>query len=463
MTTPRLRRCQGQLRRTFSVILDAILLLSLCCLLYVLLGGHVRWTTSLFRVTMANIGGPLKVFTFTMMMKGVFGLTSGIFAALSRKPRPFIGGISSAVHQGELGIAHFLSVNKINIACSLLTLLGGLACLEGYLRYFPHTLPYALGNHIASGYHTGTSGIYRDNAAMKMPLMRPNYTRLMYFQGYYWHHQTDAMGFRNPVTRSSADVVLLGDSMIYGHGVEETSTVRHYLEDILKKPVVNLGIQGASIHQEYQVLKNFGLKLRPRFVFVFFLANDIRDLVVQLSGEDMQKFLNLAVDDHTSPYFEIPQIRHKGFSLSTYLRELYMVKAFDFLIKDIRIYLLSNAYALEYSGESLPLFQKNPRLLLAMRFHLYALRKIQHLAERHRFHFMNMFIYTGQFDPDEEGLYEHTLAAYCQTMGIPFYSLKDDIQRAITSGEEVFLKGDGHFAPQGARLVARILAQLIEN
>jgi hypothetical protein len=285
----------------------------------------------------------------------------------------------------------------------------------------------------------------------------------MYFQGYSWHHQTDAMGFRNPVTRSSAEVVLLGDSMVYGHGVEETSTIRHHLEDILKEPVVNLGIQGASIHQEYQVLKNFGLKLRPRFVFVFFLANDIRDLVAQLSAEDMHKFLNLAVDDHTSPYFEIPQIRYPAYSLSAYLRELYVVRAFDFLLKDIRRYLLSNAHTLEYSWDSLPLFQENPRLLLAMRVHLYALRKIQNLAEHQHFHFTYMFIYTGQYPPAEEELYENILAGYCQAMGIAFYSLKDEIQRALTRGEEVFLKGDGHFAPQGARLVARVLAQLMEN
>jgi hypothetical protein len=72
MTAPRLRHRQGHLRRTFSVILDAILLIAFCSLLYVLLGGHVRWTTSLFRITMANIGGPLKVFTLTIMMKRVW-------------------------------------------------------------------------------------------------------------------------------------------------------------------------------------------------------------------------------------------------------------------------------------------------------------------------------------------------------------------------------------------------------
>jgi hypothetical protein len=138
--------------------------------------------------------------------------------------------------------------------------------LEGYLRYFPHTLPRALGNYVGSRYHTGPAGIYRYSWQLRTNIMRPNDDRLMYFNGYWWHHKTDSRGFRNPVDRETAAVVLLGDSIIYGHGVEETSTVRHQLETILGQPVVNLGVQGSSIHDEYQVLKTFGLSLRPRYV-----------------------------------------------------------------------------------------------------------------------------------------------------------------------------------------------------
>ena len=99
-------------------------------------------------------------------------------------------------------------------------------------------------------------------------------------------------------------MVLLGDSMIYGHGVEETSTVRHHLEQALGRPVANLGMQAAGIHQEYQVLKRFGVPLAPRYVFLFFLVNDIFDLTVALTDQDMERFLALPVEDHTTPYFD---------------------------------------------------------------------------------------------------------------------------------------------------------------
>jgi hypothetical protein len=454
---------RAPLHRILSMILDAIVLVAFCCLLYVLLGGQVHWKTSLFRVSMANVSGPLKVVASAMVIKEVLRLNMGILASLSRKLLPVIGSFFSAFYRREFVIIQWFIINKLNIACSVISLLLSLTFLECYLRYFPHTLPYALGNYVTYGYDTGLSGIYRYNAEMKMELMRPNYKRRMYFNGRYWHHQTDAMGFRNPTNRSSAYVVLLGDSMIYGHGVEETSTIRHHLENILQKPVANLGIQGSSIHQEYQVLKRFGVGLNPHFVFLFFLVNDIRDLVNQMSDEEMQRFLSFPVDDHVSPYYAIPKITYESYALSAYLRELYVVRAFDFFLKYTRMHLINHAIAFGNSWQSVPFFQENPRFLWAMRFHLRALRKIQNLAEKNHFHFVNVFIYTGVSYPDKEEIYEDILEPYCKVHGIHFYNLKDDISLAMARGEELFLKHDGHFTDQGARLVARALARLIQN
>jgi hypothetical protein len=186
---------------------------------------------------------------------------------------------------------------------------------------------------------------------MKMVNMKPNYKRTMYFNGYSWHHATDARGFRNPTNRSSAHIVLLGDSMVYGHGVEETSTVRHYLEHILNKPVANLGIQGSSIHEEYQVLKTFGVNLDPQYVFLFFLVNDIRDLTVNLSDGEMENFLNTSIDDHISPYFKIHQVVNEPPGLSYYMRDFYVIKVFEFFRQYIYKNLISNVNAFEVSLE----------------------------------------------------------------------------------------------------------------
>lgn len=359
-----------------------------------------------------------------------------------------------------------LRPHRRNIAFSVVVFLGALLPIELYFRYFPQTLPQPLGNYLATGYNDNLTGIYRYNPEMKMHLMRPNYKREMYFNGYWWHHKTDAMGFRNPVTLSSADIVLLGDSIVYGHGVEETATVRHFLERMVRKPVANLGIQQNSIHQEYQVLKHFGIKLQPKYVFVFFLQNDIIDLTMSLRDGEMKKFLAIPISDHQTPYVEAtPLLTNWLHSINQYVRELYVIKAYIFLKKYLRTGQYANAESLIEdvdSWQSLPFFQEQPRFLLAMKFHLHALRKIQDLADTYHFSFVNIFVYTGFFK-NEEDLYEEILQSFCHKHDIAFLSLKNSFQAAREDGQELFLKGDGHFSEQGARLAAKVLFALLHE
>src|SRR2546430_4217354 len=114
-----------------------------------------------------------------------------------------------------------LSRRRAQVALALVALLAALAIVEASLRMFVDALPLALAIDLATGYNARRSGIYRFQSDMDMFLMRPHSEREMFFDGYHWHHRTDWMGFRNPEDRKSADVVLLGDSMVYGHGLEE--------------------------------------------------------------------------------------------------------------------------------------------------------------------------------------------------------------------------------------------------
>jgi hypothetical protein len=254
--------------------------------------------------------------------------------------------------------------------------------LEVYLRHFPETLPQALGNHVASAYHAGPSGIYRYRPDLEMLAMRPHHEREMFFNGYRWRHRTDSMGFRNPGDRRTAHVVLLGDSMVYGHGLEEEATVRHQLEAILRRPVANWGLQGGSIHQAYQLLKHFGPVVRPRFAFAFFLANDVTDLLAYLSERDMTRFLEIPVEDHATPYFRTRRPRSRPFQIDVgrYVGESYLVRALDFLWRSARTRIPAFAAAGE-RWEAAPPFRDDPRLTLARRVHLRTLLKMEHLAD----------------------------------------------------------------------------------
>lgn len=89
---------------------------------------------------------------------------------------------------------------------------------------------------------------------------------------------TDSRGFRNRKEMDRADVVLIGDSYVEGHYVDDGETTAAALEELSGRAVANLGQSGYGTLQELEVLRKFGLPLRPRVVaWFFFEGNDLYD------------------------------------------------------------------------------------------------------------------------------------------------------------------------------------------
>ena len=90
---------------------------------------------------------------------------------------------------------------------------------------------------------------------------------------------TDANGFRNAEDVERADVVVIGDSFIEGLHVQARDLATTKLEEMLGRKVVNLGRTGYGPQQEANVLRRFGLPLRPSTcVWAFYEGNDLQDL-----------------------------------------------------------------------------------------------------------------------------------------------------------------------------------------
>lgn len=442
------------MKRALAVVLDLVVVGAALALAFVLLGGEVRWKTAVFRITLTGVDRPLQVLALALAARLVAGFEGGLVAAVAASGIPVVGGLAARAEAWDRAARAVYLAYRARVGLCLVGLGLALVLLEAYLRYWPETLPPALGSHVATAYHTGPSGIYRYDADMAMNVMRPHYEREMFFNGYRWHHRTDSLGFRNPEDRPSAFVALLGDSMVYGHGLEEPATVRHQLEAILGRPVANWGIQGGSIHHEYQLLKRFAPLVRPRYALVFFLGNDVDDLTGYLDADAMRTFLRIPVDDHLTPYAApAPPPRR-------YLEELYVVRAFEFLWGSIMAAGQARAETADDAWEGRPPFRDNPRLGLAMRVHLRALSKIQDLAAKGGFVFVHVFVYTGYL-PDEP-TYEEILASYGRRHGIRVLSLRPAFARAMATRSDLFLPGDGHYAPAGARLAAEVVARYIE-
>jgi hypothetical protein len=182
-----------------------------------------------------------------------------------------------------------LAVNALLLVGATAAALGGLELL---LRAWPQLLGQAFANGVLSRYTDGPGGIYYKDRVVGMKFMIPNFTTQMYANGYAWTHRTDALGFRNRRLAIPADIVLLGDSYIYGHGLEVESTVGALLEGLTGRSVANLARQGDCPLQQAYLLTEFLPVFRPHYVFYFFFENDIADLYVFLDDAALQAFID---------------------------------------------------------------------------------------------------------------------------------------------------------------------------
>ncbi len=142
--------------------------------------------------------------------------------------------------------------------CFLVTLLFA----ELFLRFATDLLPMNFQNIVLQKYNRRADGIYYWDHEWNMTIIKPNFQQEMFANGYRWHHQSNEIGIRDDRNIEKAEIVVLGDSFIYGNGVEKEDTFSHYLEEISGKTVANLGVQADYPPNQYIRLKLLVLLLQ---------------------------------------------------------------------------------------------------------------------------------------------------------------------------------------------------------
>ena len=108
-------------------------------------------------------------------------------------------------------------------------------------------------------------------AARSWPNRKPGYPTLK------CDYHTDARGFRNARTRSSCDIVVLGDSFAEGSKVPNDAPWPVLLEKRTGRSVVNLGMSGYAPAHYVAALTEFGLAISPHHVIcMIYEGNDFR-------------------------------------------------------------------------------------------------------------------------------------------------------------------------------------------
>jgi hypothetical protein len=97
----------------------------------------------------------------------------------------------------------------------------------------------------------------------------------------YGHHDDD---FSREKPQDEFRGVMIGDSITMGHGVTSSETFSNQLEKMLEAystqfnsyQIINTGVQGYSVFQEYQILKE-SIMFEPDFIAIGFCMNDLAE------------------------------------------------------------------------------------------------------------------------------------------------------------------------------------------
>ena len=336
-----------------------------------------------------------------------------------------------------------------------------LVIVEAFVRLQPDRFTGMAGNYLYGRFHAYPGGIYERDEHMGKRI-RPGQACDMYFNGYRWRHEANELGFRGP-NPGRADVVFLGDSMIYGHGVETDEAVPHRFGVRSGLVTANLGIQGTGLIQSWMMLRRIGINLAPRTVFVCSHPNDTGDVTQYYAREQIERFLAGGAEDDMEPVAR-PRFqprspwnpnelwdRHLAVPLCSggILRLVGQGAKIDFQwnreIASTPAELCKMAVSQFHPPET-------EMEQLAWKASGMALARMKYLCDKHG---ATLVV----FDLGYPAFYPAAIEAEARRLGIDYVPAgRKTLDRAL-AGEDIYLKADGHWSAHGCNAVAQELVE----
>jgi len=352
-------------------------------------------------------------------------------------------------------------------ACYLLLMAA--ACAAG-LELLLFAKPDLIGGRVASvaysGYHWYKRGIYRLDAE-RGPVLKPNTQRATYWNGHWWRHDTNADGYRGPGL-ARADAVFLGDSMVYGHGVEQDEALPARFAARTGLAVANLGQQGACMLQSLATFQRLGPRLRPRYVFVCTHPTDANDAVDLYGASELSRFVEegrwpLLVREKYRPRPPWDLLDLWAVHLALPMQSSAVPGA---LVRAVLDRMRGEAAPARAAGVWKPSPQDvagpylvfGPRGSVGQRLgwaaHQRALGEIKRLGDGLRAHVV-------LFDVGYPRDLSQAVQATARQVGAQYSAAGLAALNLALSGVEMYLADDGHWTPAGNAVVARELARAV--
>lgn len=329
----------------------------------------------------------------------------------------------------------------------LFTILG-FFILEISLRFISSDLPLNIRWQLEGSYSFSSDGIFKRPTRIRIPQMKPNVTKTVSYFHLSWTHQTDSLGFRNSSHKDSTDILLIGDSMVYGHGVNQDSTLTEFFQTLSGKSTYNAGVSGGSLLVYMETLPLLIQRLNPRIIFHFIHFNDPEDNLFY--SDDDSTFLT----DFLNRW---PHETRQSFALfktdiSYFFNSFYSQR------------LLTSFKAMSLKGysDSLPPFVQSQDLFSryerGIDFEKSGILKLSNYLKEYHILYIPVLNYHGGMVPFESD-YFADLENFFLLLQIPFINLKN-----LFSGmpPNIYLiPNDGHYTIHGHQLIANYLHQFL--
>ena len=358
---------------------------------------------------------------------------------------------------------------------SLMLVAVGLAAavlmMEGLLRAFPSLLPVEL--HLA----LVDRGVPHP-AIGNLP--EPNSTGTIWTRDFKITHRVDEFGFRNAgAWPERPDVAVIGDSLVFGYGVEINDAWPQRLAAMTGKTVINLGLIGAGPQQYLRIYETFARERRPRWLVIgFFASNEFWDA---------QQYDRWLASGAGGNYMEWRDFGRPGAEqVGTWKTDLYLwlrkhshvANLIDWARRALRRRPNTDSAQLLELGEG-------ERLRLDLNY-LSAIARnsqpdnrffditAQALADIHRSASAQGTRLLIVFEPSKEEIYlplvdrvpldpAGPLQSRLQEIGIAYLDLAPFFRARAQAGEKLFFENDGHPNAAGYRLIAEQVAAYLRS
>ena len=343
------------------------------------------------------------------------------------------------------------------LLAALAAALAGLATLEVCLRVLPLRRASALANDVYTAYGSFPGGIYFTEPETRINFMVPGFETENFWNGYSWNHHTDELGFRNPPGLRDRSLLLLGDSLIYGHGVEELATVAHLLRASYGLPAYNMARQGDCLYQQYILVRLYLDELRPRTVVLFAFLNDFHDLLSYRTAEELERMPETSLDfaalrDRVGKLGRDPE-----YSLRRHAYRLRTLRLLRGLARSLQGEWVPRAEAAAADPLAAAVLEEEP-FRKASGYYRRALadlhRRTTSAGASLQVVLLDAGAVAGPAGVRANERIETMLLRASRETGFSFVTTRD----LFSDCGDCFLPGDGHLSPQGHARLARFLA-----